>query len=108
MSDLWCAHRQEQLGPDPDEVLARPRKDDPVEPHHYTQFPVEPIEILELLPYNRASAAKYVIRCSSKGGARDAIIDLKKAIWFLNREVRRLERLENITANGQGPSTSAT
>ena len=95
MSDMWAAYRQQQLGPDPDEVLARPRKDDPVEPHHYTQFPVEPIEILELLPYNRASAAKYVIRCSSKGGSKDAIIDLKKAIWFLNREVRRLERLEN-------------
>jgi hypothetical protein len=93
--DLWHAHKQQQLGPDVNEALARPRQDDPVEPHHYTQFPVEPIEILELLPYNRASAAKYVIRCSSKGGSKDAIIDLKKAIWFLNREVRRLERIEN-------------
>ena len=100
MSDMWNAHRQEQLGPDPDEVLARPRKDDPVEPHHYTRFPVEPIEILELLPYNRASAAKYVIRCQDKGGAKDAIIDLKKAIWFLNREVRRLERIENDNSGG--------
>ena len=101
MGDLWHTYK-EQGRTDVDEVLARPRKDDPVEPHHYTQFPVEPIEILELLPYNRASAAKYVIRCSSKGGPKDAIIDLKKAIWFLNREVRRLERLENNNPSGQG------
>ena len=37
-----------------------------------------------------------------------AILDLKKALWFINREVRRLQNLENNTANGQGqPSTSA-
>ena len=107
MGDLWHSYK-EQGKIDVDGILARPRKDDPVEPQHYLQFPVEPIEILELLPYNRASAAKYIIRCEAKGNAQDAILDLKKALWFINREVRRLQNLENNTANGQGqPSTSA-
>ena len=93
---------KEQGRVDVDEALARPRQDDPVNPKHYTRFPVEPIEILECLPYNRASAAKYIIRCEAKGDNKDAITDLKKAIWFIQRE---LKRLENNSANGQGPST---
>ena len=102
--DLWHSYK-EQGRVDVDEALARPRQDDPVNPKHYTRFPVEPIEILECLPYNRASAAKYIIRCEAKGDNKDAITDLKKAIWFIQRE---LKRLENNSANGQGPSTSAT
>ena len=104
--DLWHSYK-EKGRTDVDEVLARPRQgqDDPVNPTHYTRFPVEPIEILECLPYNRASAAKYIIRCEAKGDNKDAITDLKKAIWFIQRE---LKRLENNTANGQGPSPSAT
>ena len=99
--DLWHSYK-EQGRVDVDEALARPRQDDPVNPKHYTRFPVEPIEILECLPYNRASAAKYIIRCEAKGDNKDAITDLKKAIWFIQRE---LKRLENNSANGQGPST---
>jgi hypothetical protein len=101
--DLWHSYK-EQGKTDVDELLKRPRPspEDQVNPPHYLQFPVEPIEILELLPYNRASAAKYIIRCESKGDAKDAILDLKKALWFVKREVRRLENLENNSANGQG------
>lgn len=100
--DLWHSYK-EQGKTDVDGILARPRQadPDPVNPTHYTRFPVEPIEILECLPYNRASAAKYIIRCEAKGDNKDAITDLKKAIWFIQRE---LKRLENNTANGQGPS----
>ncbi len=95
--DLWHSYK-EQGRADVDDVLARPRTgDDPINPTHYTRFPVEPIEILECLPYNRASAAKYIIRCEAKGNNKDAITDLKKAIWFIQRE---LKRLENNTANG--------
>ena len=101
--DLWHSYK-EQGRVDVDEALARPRQDDPVNPKHYTRFPVEPIEILECLPYNRAIAAKYIIRCEAKGDNKDAITDLKKAIWFIQRE---LKRLENNSANGQGPSTAS-
>ena len=101
--DLWHSYK-EQGRVDVDEALARPRQDDPVNPKHYTRFPVEPIEILECLPYNRASAAKYIIRCEAKGDNKDAITDLKKAIWFIQRE---LKRLENNSANGQGSPTAS-
>ena len=98
MSDLWASHRQQQLGDETeatylDKVLeeARTKEPDPINPTHYTRFPVEPIEILECLPYNRASAAKYIIRCEAKGDNKDAITDLRKAIWFIQRELKRLE-----------------
>ena len=99
--DLWHSYK-EQGKIDVDGILARPRSDDPVNPKHYTRFPVEPIEILECLPYNRASAAKYIIRCEAKGDNKDAITDLKKAIWFIQRE---LKRLEDNNSGRQGPST---
>ena len=98
MGDMWHSMRQQQLGDETeatylDKVLeeARTKEPDPINPTHYTRFPVEPIEILECLPYNRASAAKYIIRCEAKGDNKDAITDLKKAIWFIQRELKRLE-----------------
>lgn len=98
MNDMWHSMRQKQLGDETeatylDKVLeeARTKEPDPINPTHYTRFPVEPIEILECLPYNRASAAKYIIRCEAKGDNKDAITDLKKAIWFIQRELKRLE-----------------
>ena len=98
--DLWHSYK-EQGKTDVDDLLKRPRQagSDPVNPDHYLRFPVEPIEILECLPYNRASAAKYIIRCEAKGDNKDAITDLKKAIWFIQRE---LKRLENNLNDGQG------
>ena len=106
--DLWHSYKEKQLGDETeatylDKVLeeARAKDPDPINPPHYLKFPVEPIEILELLPYNRASAAKYIIRCESKGDAKDAILDLKKALWFIRREVRRLENLENNYPGGE-------
>ena len=104
--DLWHSYKEKQLGDETeatylDKVLeeARKKEPDPINPTHYTRFPVEPIEILECLPYNRASAAKYIIRCEAKGDNKDAITDLKKAIWFIQRE---LKRLENNNPSGQG------
>ena len=98
MGDMWHSMRQKQLGDETeatylDKVLeeARTKDPDPINPTHYTRFPVEPIEILECLPYNRASAAKYIIRCEAKGDNKDAITDLRKAIWFIQRELKRLE-----------------
>jgi len=96
--DLWHSYKEKQLGDETeatylDKVLeeARTKEPDPINPTHYTRFPVEPIEILECLPYNRASAAKYIIRCEAKGDNKDAITDLRKAIWFIQRELKRLE-----------------
>ncbi len=64
---------------------------DPVErPAHYTRFGgPEPIEIAEHLSFCLGSVLKYIARAGHKD---DAIQDLKKARFYLNREIARLER----------------
>lgn len=59
-------------------------------PPHYTQHPsgVECIEIVEHMPYNIGAATKYLWRCGLKG---DEIEDLRKAAWYVNREIERRE-----------------
>lgn len=60
-------------------------------PDHYTDHPtgVECIDIVEHLPFNRGAAIKYLWRAGKK---HDQIEDLRKAIWFTQREIRRLEK----------------
>jgi len=60
---------------------------DPVNhPKHYTSHPsgVECIEITRHMGYNLGNAMKYIWRCDLK---RDAIEDLRKAIWYLQDEL---------------------
>jgi hypothetical protein len=66
-----------------------PQEDDINNPSHYTQFPVEVIAITENLPFNLGNVVKYVCRCEFKG---DTIKDLKKAKWYLEREIMRREK----------------
>jgi hypothetical protein len=69
-------------------------KPDPVNnPPHYTAFGVEVIEITEHLPFNRGSAVKYLARAGKKGGPEKELEDIRKAQWYVNREVARLEKL---------------
>jgi hypothetical protein len=81
-----------------DEVLARavdrPRKAaDPVDhPAHYTRFPgVEVIQITEWLNFCRGNAVKYLCRAGAKGGPAQEIEDLRKARWYVDREIERIE-----------------
>lgn len=57
-------------------------------PKHYTEHPsgVECIEIVEHMPFNLGNAVKYIWRAGLKG---DAIEDLEKAAWYINREIQR-------------------
>lgn len=57
-------------------------------PKHYTEHPSghECIEITEHMGFNLGNALKYIWRCDLK---HDSIEDLKKAVWYLNREIRR-------------------
>jgi hypothetical protein len=58
-------------------------------PKHYTSHPsgVECIEIVEHMPFNLGNAIKYIWRSSLKG---KEIQDLRKARWYINREITRL------------------
>jgi len=66
-------------------------KDNVNHPKHYTSHPsgVECIEIAEHMNFNLGNATKYVWRASLKG---KQIEDLKKARWYIDREIARLER----------------
>lgn len=66
-------------------------KDDPVNhPPHYTKHPsgVECIQVTEHMSFNLGNAVKYIWRAGDKGKLEE---DLKKAIWYLEREIQRLK-----------------
>jgi hypothetical protein len=63
------------------------------QPPHYTDHPsgVECIAITEHMNFCLGNAIKYIWRAGSKG---EALEDLKKARWYVEREIARLERGE--------------
>lgn len=62
----------------------------PIEPKHYTQFKITPVEVIEewKLSYHLGNVVKYIARAGHKG---DKLEDLKKAQWYLNREIKNME-----------------
>jgi len=65
---------------------------DPVShPKHYTSHPsgVECIQITEHMGFNLGNAIKYMWRADDKGAP---IEDLKKAVWYIQREIGRREK----------------
>lgn len=65
---------------------------DPVNhPSHYTGHPsgIECIQVTEHMNFNLGNAVKYIWRCGEKGFQ---IQDLKKAAWYLEREIERLKK----------------
>ena len=61
-------------------------------PSHYNEHPsgVECITIAEAFNFNIGNAVKYLWRAGLKG---DAVEDLKKASWYINREIQRLNKV---------------
>lgn len=73
---------------------------DPVNhPTHYTSGPIEVIDIIEGfgLGFCLGNVIKYILRSPLKGAE---LQDLKKAEWYLKREIGRLEKASK--ENGQG------
>jgi hypothetical protein len=65
---------------------------DPVnKPAHYTQYPVEVIELTRHMSFNRGNAVKYVARAGFKDKATEKQ-DIEKAIWYLQDDLKELER----------------
>lgn len=66
-------------------------KHDPVNnPKHYTSHPsgIECIQITEHFGFNLGNVIKYLWRAEEKGAP---IEDLKKARWYLDREIQKRE-----------------
>jgi len=62
-------------------------------PRHYTSHPsgIDCIQITEHMGFNLGNAIKYVWRSDLKN---DAIEDLNKAIWYIQREIDRRKKQE--------------
>lgn len=61
-------------------------------PSHYADGKIEVIDFIEDkgLNFHRGNAVKYISRAGKKDPAKE-IEDLKKAAWYINREIERLE-----------------
>ena len=73
-------------------IMDTPERDTVNHPPHYTQHPsgVECIEITEWHNFCVGNAIKYLWRAGHKGD--DALEDLRKARWYVDREIERLEK----------------
>ena len=65
---------------------------DAVNPKHYRSHPsgVECITVIEHMNFNLGNAVKYVWRAGLKSDS--PVEDLKKAAWYINREIERLSK----------------
>jgi plasmid replication initiation protein len=64
---------------------------DPINhPEHYTASAIEVIDAIEAwnLNFHLGNVIKYITRCDRKGSP---IEDLKKARWYLDREIQKRE-----------------
>lgn len=60
-------------------------------PSHYTDGKIEVIDFIEQknLNFHRGNAVKYIARAGKKDPKKE-VEDLRKAVWYLNREITRL------------------
>jgi hypothetical protein len=66
-------------------------------PKHYNSHPsgVECITVAEHMSFNIGNAIKYLWRADHKNGLED----LRKAAWYVNREIERLEKQQSVKDN---------
>lgn len=78
-----------------------PENDQVNHPEHYTKHPsgVECIQINEHMNFCCGNAIKYIWRAGEKD---NEIKDLKKAAWYIQREIERLENHDNTNSNQKG------
>ncbi len=67
-------------------------------PKHYNSHPsgVECITVAEHMGFNLGNAMKYIWRADEK---HDPVEDLKKAVWYINREIEKRTRESNDPSN---------
>jgi hypothetical protein len=75
------------------DTTANPGGDNVDHPSHYADGwsnGAEVIDITEHLNFNRGNAVKYIARAGKKNPDTE-LEDLRKAQWYINREIRRIE-----------------
>lgn len=82
---------QEEINMDREQPQGMIKDNNPIEPNHYTDMAISPLEFIEanmdVLTWCTMNVIKYVGRHQRKNGLED----LKKAQWYLNHEIERLE-----------------
>jgi hypothetical protein len=61
-------------------------------PSHYNDGKIEVIDFIEdkNLNFHRGNAVKYIARAGKKDKSKE-VEDLKKAQWYIEREIKRVE-----------------
>ena len=61
-------------------------------PSHYTSGKIEVIDFIDdqQLSYEKGNVIKYICRAGKKDAAKE-IEDLKKAAWYIQREIKNVE-----------------
>lgn len=88
---MFCHLEKDHPGPHQANGLVWNASDPVNHPKHYTNHPsgIECIDVTRHMNFNRGNAVKYIWRAGEKG---PAVEDLKKSIWYLQDEIKRLER----------------
>ena len=91
---IYCANPTVKLV---DEAKTPPHNDPINHPAHYTTGKIEVIDFIDdkELTYCLGNAVKYIARAGKKDPNK-TIEDLKKAAWYINHEIERMERNEQI------------
>ena len=63
-------------------------------PAHYKAAGIEAIDVIEAfgLGFHLGNAVKYILRAGRKGDEETPVEDLKKARWYLDREIARRQK----------------
>ncbi len=71
-------------------------EDTKTEPAHYKDCLIPAIDVVEAwcLGFCLGNCVKYIQRAGKKNG-ESTLDDLRKAQWYLNREIARLEKEQN-------------
>ena len=94
-SDLKTVEVKEILQETLDEVKEPVENDNVNYPSHYTDGNIEVMDFIEdkQLNFAKGNVIKYVSRAGKKDPNKE-LEDLKKAMWYLNREIERLKELQ--------------
>lgn len=94
-SGMYSNEHSFQRMMDEREARRREQSEDPINrPKHYTAGGIEPIDFIEShdLGFHLGNVVKYITRAKHKGAE---LTDLKKARWYLDRKIQRLEGTES-------------
>lgn len=79
-------------------VIEKPGHDPVNHPSHYIQGGIETIDVIEAweLDYLLGNCVKYISRAGKKDPSK-TVEDLKKARWYLDREIAKMEAQKTVS-----------